>query len=77
VPGQLVQLSMDGSPFDVFLPPMAMSDFMPVNASQPFVRFSDEGRRSIVMSMANDSVAVNLTTVMLDQMSLGAIDLFC
>ena len=35
VPGQTIQLNMGGVPFDIHLPPMAMSDIQPLSATVP------------------------------------------
>ncbi len=35
VPGQSTQLIMDGTPFDIYLPPMAMGDIQPLSQTEP------------------------------------------
>lgn len=48
VPGQTIQLEMSGEPFDVFLPPMALSDVQPLSATESTnVGFGDEGKAEL------------------------------
>ncbi len=49
VPGQTVQLSMDGAPMDIFLPPVAMADVQPLSdATDTDVGFGDVGEAELV-----------------------------
>ncbi|MCA9219447.1 MAG: Ig-like domain-containing protein, partial [Planctomycetales bacterium] len=59
LPGQTVQLSMAGAPFDIFLPPMAVGDIQPLATAQTSnVGFGAAGRAELAAMFPNVDASV-------------------
>ncbi|MCH8046527.1 MAG: VCBS repeat-containing protein, partial [Planctomycetes bacterium] len=54
VPGQTVQIEMNRTPFDIYLPPMALADIQPLSPTEPTdIGFGDEGKANLAAMFPN------------------------